>query len=1139
MPTGNVTVAITSDNTDVTVSSSSLTFTTLNWSSEQTVTVTAGSDADAADDMATLTHNPSGADYGSVDNTDLDVTVTDDETAGVTVSATSLAVTEDSTNTYTVVLDTQPTANVAVTVNDPTDNTDVTANPARLTFTTSNWDTAQTVTVSAAPDDDTSDETATVTHTVSGGDYGSVTADDVVVTVTDNSVQGITVSLSSLTITEGSTSTYTVELDTIPTGTVTVGIASSSGADVTTSPSSLSFTATTWSTAQTVTVTAVDDKIDEDAETVNLTHSASGGDYGSVTAVTVAVTVDDNDTRSVTVTPTSLTINEGGTGTYSVKLGTQPTAEVTVTVNDPTNTDVTADPATLTFTTSNWATAQTVTVSAAEDGDASDDTATVTHTFGGGDYASFAASNVTVTVTDDDTPGVTVSPTSLTIGEGNTDTYNVELNTQPSGDVMVAITSNNTDVTVSSSSLTFTTTTWDTAQTVMVTAGSDADAADDKATLTHNPSGADYGSVSNASLSVTVTDDETAGVSVSESSLTIEEGNTGTYTVVLDSQPTATVTIGVADDSAEVSVSDSSLTFLTSNWSTAQMVTVTSMADDVDEETESATVRHTVNGGDYTGLTAADVTVTVEDNDTREVIVSESSLSIEEGDSSSYTVVLKSAPTADVTVTVSSDTTGVDVSPSSLTFTAGNWNSARTVTVSTTEDRVDEADQTAEVTHRVSGGDYGSETASSVDIEVTDDDTRGLTFSAASLTVAEGGTGTYTVKLGSQPTAEVTVGISSGITDVSVNPATLTFTTGNWASTQTVTATANEDDIDKDTGVTAILTNEASGGDYGSVSGPVSVMVEDNDTRGVKVSESSLTIREGESSTYTLALMSAPTGEVSITVSSDNTSVSVPSASLKFTAADWSTAQMVRVTATNNDIDEADQTAEVTHMVRGGDYGSVSAAAVTVTAEDNDTRGVTVSTTSLTVNEDGSGTYTVKLGSQPTADVTVTVNDPTDNTDVMADPASLTFSTSNWAMAQTVTVSAAEDADALQDTATVTHTVAGGDYASFDASSVDVTVTDNDTAGVKVSPTSLTIDEGLTDTYTVELNTQPSGEVTVGISSNNTDVTVSSSSLTFTTTQLETLQQTDHGHGRLGRRCSGRQGDPHAQPERRGLRLGE
>ena len=91
----------------------------------------------------------------------------------------------------------------------------------------------------------------------------------------------------------------------------------------------------------------------------------------------------------MTVTPTSLTIDEGGTGTYTVELNTQPTAAVTVTINDPTdNTDVTASPARLTFSTSNWSTAQTVTVSAAEDGDASQDTATVTHTVAGGDYGS-------------------------------------------------------------------------------------------------------------------------------------------------------------------------------------------------------------------------------------------------------------------------------------------------------------------------------------------------------------------------------------------------------------------------------------------------------------------------------------------------------------------------------------------------------------------------------------------------------------------------------------------------------------------------------------------------------------------------------------------------------------------------------
>ena len=171
-----MTVAISSNNTDVTVSPSPLTFTTTTWSTEQTVTVSAGQDDDAANDMATLTHVASGADYGSVDNAILTVTVTDNDTRGVTVTPTSLPVNEGGTNTYTVVLDTEPTATVTVTIVDPTDNADVTANPASLTFSTLNWNTAQTVTVSAAEDDDSTQDTATVTHTVSGGDYDGVTS---------------------------------------------------------------------------------------------------------------------------------------------------------------------------------------------------------------------------------------------------------------------------------------------------------------------------------------------------------------------------------------------------------------------------------------------------------------------------------------------------------------------------------------------------------------------------------------------------------------------------------------------------------------------------------------------------------------------------------------------------------------------------------------------------------------------------------------------------------------------------------------------------------------------------------------------------------------------------------------------------
>jgi hypothetical protein len=120
---------------------------------------------------------------GSPDETT--VSITDNDVAGVTVSPTTVTVAEGETATYQVKLNTLPTGTVIVTINDPTDNTDVTADTASLSFDSANWDTFQDVTVRAAEDDDAEDETATVTHTVSG--YGTVTtADSVTVTVTDN-----------------------------------------------------------------------------------------------------------------------------------------------------------------------------------------------------------------------------------------------------------------------------------------------------------------------------------------------------------------------------------------------------------------------------------------------------------------------------------------------------------------------------------------------------------------------------------------------------------------------------------------------------------------------------------------------------------------------------------------------------------------------------------------------------------------------------------------------------------------------------------------------------------------------------------------------------------------------------------------
>ena len=124
----------------------------------------------------------------------------------------------------------------------------------------------------------------------------------------------------------------------------------------------------------------------------------------TVTVTRAAATT--TDTPGVRVTPTALRVTEEDTtgGSYTVGLNTQPTAVVTVTVAGHAGTAVTPDPATLTFTTSDWETAQRVTVTAGNDTDLVNDTVTLTHSAAStdSDYSGITIAGVTVTVTDND-----------------------------------------------------------------------------------------------------------------------------------------------------------------------------------------------------------------------------------------------------------------------------------------------------------------------------------------------------------------------------------------------------------------------------------------------------------------------------------------------------------------------------------------------------------------------------------------------------------------------------------------------------------------------------------------------------------------------------------------------------------------
>lgn len=89
--------------------------------------------------------------------------------------------------------------------------------------------------------------------------------------------------------------------------------------------------------------------------------------------------------ETLVLSATSLEVREGGEAGYTVSLSAEPPGEVTVAIAGAAGTDLTLDASTsLTFSTSNWEAAQTVTVSADEDADAVDDGVTLVHTAGGG-----------------------------------------------------------------------------------------------------------------------------------------------------------------------------------------------------------------------------------------------------------------------------------------------------------------------------------------------------------------------------------------------------------------------------------------------------------------------------------------------------------------------------------------------------------------------------------------------------------------------------------------------------------------------------------------------------------------------------------------------------------------------------------
>ncbi|HUU37131.1 MAG TPA: hypothetical protein VMW46_02875, partial [Candidatus Desulfaltia sp.] len=228
----------------------------------------------------------------------------------------------------------------------------------------------------------------------------------------------------------------------------------------------------------------------------------------------ITATEQDNDTLQFVTSVDTVSVPEGNTATFQVRLSAQPSATVNVTVSRVSgDTDITVQSgAALTFTTANWNTNQPVTLAAAEDADIANGTATIRVAATG-----VPNKDITATEQDNDTLQFVTSVDTVSVPEGNTATFQVRLSAQPSATVNVTVSraSGDTDITVQSgAALTFTTANWNTDQPVTLAAAEDADTLNDTATIRISATG-----VPNKDITATELDDD---------------GDNGTISLVLD-----------------------------------------------------------------------------------------------------------------------------------------------------------------------------------------------------------------------------------------------------------------------------------------------------------------------------------------------------------------------------------------------------------------------------------------------------------------------------------------------------------------------------------------------------------------------------------------------------------------------------
>ena len=1026
-----------------------------------------------------------------------------------------------------------------------------------LTFTAANWFEEQLVYVNMEKNSVPQlDSDATVNHSVSGGGYNDETVPDVALTLTEFDFLVSDLSSADDVLSEGGSGRYSISLLSAPAHAVTMRVIlpPNPGISLSLTISELIFSTENWGT-QFVTVDYVDDDLSSGDRTLEIAHIAVSDDpaYDSEGGTVAVVRVNTKDGEELPrlrllLSPSSAVEGDGGSD------GSQRTQTIDITVtaelDGPARTEETivflslgpnaaaAGPGGYTPTLAADAFLVIPPRAARSTGGAQHSRVTVTLTlirdFIDEEDETFAIigradglydGSATFTIIDDDVRGLEIGEIAE-VTEGGAISYTLALRSRPTGTVTVEFrTTGSAEVAISQSLLVFSTTNWHIPQEITVSAieNNIAEGPPRDVTITYVVSGGDYADFPLVASTVTILDNDVAStrVDLSLNPSSAEEGRVIgiTVTAVLNALPRSQLTavqlsvrqnLG-ADEGADFTLDFSNgmtIEIPSGEISASIVVSLELIDDDIYDRGEKFAILGSVVGG---GLAGGSAMFTIIDNDRYGIEVSPTTLDVTEGGAGrEYSVALLSQPTAPVTVELDvmvAEGVGVRLSDISLNgqppfspllFDPEDWATPQIVTVEVAENNhIQQRPTVVTITHTVLGGDYAGFKLSPTTVNIADDepDKTDVTLSLLdesqrNLEELEEGDGPATVYVAAEisPTLYVDVPIAltydggtADADDYTLTPvgAPLLIRAGETRGTAMFRLTLNDDRIDEENETVEIV-GAASGDAANFIASitPVSFSILDDDTRGVIIEASALTVSEskGGSITFSVRLRSEPYGDGgdesvqvgimnivrapedidegrrlrfsdgSTLMTSLHNGTVVGNLVLTFTKDDWEEPQTVNVELSDDDDRlQEDSVATILHSVSGADYDTVTVPPVVLTLKQF---GFFVTDpTPADVSEGGTASYDIRLTSRPENTVRVRVIlPPNPSIDLSRSSGVLTFTTGNWNVPQPVIVEYVnDDVSTGNQTLEITHTAESNDanYNGAPVAAVSLNFTDD------------------------------------------------------------------------------------------------